>query len=202
MKSFARFSILLLLGVNANEDSTETAFRILRGGGNGGGYGGGRGGGRGGEPDEGRHEGGHHGHYGNHTWGNRTDDRTEWLNQTCTDNGIVCSDVSADVLANCTNFTSYGHHGHGWDRDLLVVDEAVQLENEDALVELHELNNIPSVELRGSVDRGLKGRHGNKGRHQDGSGHDGNRWGNLTDAELEEMRLNHLTCKCCMDYSD
>lgn len=58
-----------------------------------------------------------------------------------------------------------------WDRDLLVfVDE-----HEDRF-------------LRGGPGGGGRGRHNGDGR-----------WGNLTEAEREDMRLKHLTCRCCKD---
>lgn len=162
MKCITHLSVIFLLGANAIEvdQGVETALCVLRG------YGGGR------------HGGGmgmsHHGGSGNFTDMNRT----EMLILACTENEIVCSEVSDELLANCTNFTH--HHGPGG-RDLLVADET----------------SYNHEELRGARD--LKRRpHGGEGRpHGDGSG----RWGNLTDAEIEEMKLNHLTCKCCMDDS-
>ncbi|KAL7517304.1 hypothetical protein ACHAWX_002236 [Stephanocyclus meneghinianus] len=213
MKSFPRLSMLLLLGAHAIEEGADMTLRELRGHG-----------GRG-------HGGGHGGNKRNHTHGNMT----EWLNETCTANSIVCSEVAADVLANCTNFTDHGRWHHGkdgssedgssedgssgdqdWDRDLLVINEAVSTEAGFAdLLELYDLfvgeieeqmDEIPSTELRGSVhgfgerDLKKKRRHGGGGRH---GGHGGKfgKWGNLTDAEIEELKLRRLTCWCCKDYS-
>ena len=40
---------------------------------------------------------------------------TEWLNQTCTKNGIICMDVPVDILSNCSDFSNDGPwHNDFW----------------------------------------------------------------------------------------
>ncbi|KAL3786049.1 hypothetical protein HJC23_003897 [Cyclotella cryptica] len=226
MMSFARLSLLLLIGTHAStEEGADIASRELH--------------------EHGGRE--HHGGERNHT--NRN--MTEWLNQTCTENGIVCSNVAADVLANCTNFTDYGrwHHDDGSsedessesessdsgssedassgdessedydeDRGLLVrFNEAGSVEGRDEeLVDLYnifegaeeleeKMDGTPSTELRGSVSD-FVGRHLRKKRPNGRGGRNGGsksksgKWGNLTDAELDEMKLRRLTCRCCKDF--
>ncbi|KAL7520548.1 hypothetical protein ACHAWX_005282 [Stephanocyclus meneghinianus] len=173
------------------EHSSDKAFRVFRGEG-----GQGRMRGQGGMR---HHWSSHHGHDRNYTSGNHSDaDRIEWLNQTCTENGIVCSNVSADVLANCTNFTSYGHHGHDWDRDLHVAyKETGRYKDKD--VEATKLRG--NSEIYGNRDLNIN-HHGNHEQHHDHRGQDDSRWGNATDAELAMIRLNHLTCRCCENFSN
>jgi hypothetical protein len=139
-----------------------------------------------------------HGHDGNYTSGNHTEAyRTEWLNQTCAENGITCIDVSTDVLSACNNTTQYGHHGDDWDRDLHVMHEDTgRYKDKDA----------DATKLRGNskiyANRDLKmNRHGNEEQHHDHGDQGGSRWGNATDDELAMIRLNHLTCRCCENFS-
>ena len=98
--------------------------------------------------------------------------RTEMLLQMCADNDIVCSEVSQDFLDN--NCTLPEPRGPYWDRDLVIMEE------------VHD------------EDRFLRGGPG-RGRGPHGGGPGGGRWGNLTEAEREDMRLKHLTCRCCKD---
>ncbi|KAL7514882.1 hypothetical protein ACHAXN_012290 [Cyclotella atomus] len=126
---------------------------------------------------QGMGQGGRGGMMGGHGEGGRNHtmgNRTEMLIQVCADNNIVCEEVDQDFLANnCTK-----PERPDWSRDLLVIVE--------------EVND----ELDGERDRSLRGPHGGHG------GQGGGRFGNLTDAERDEMMLKHLTCKCCGDHDD
>lgn len=201
------FTILsLLFGAIAIGGADTETRELHRGGGGGRHHGGGRGGHHGG--------GDHHGGYKNHTHGNMTD----WLNQTCTANNITCLEVTDEFLANCT----YHHHDHDssedTDRELLAVFEEDSMFGEDKdLVELYDMfedvdddedaldEELLSTELSGTErDRGLlkkRRRHHGGDDNERHHGPKSGKWGNLTDAEMEAMKIKRLTCRCCGNHT-
>jgi hypothetical protein len=183
---------LLLLGTNAVRDNDE-AFRLLRGQGmmgqgggqgqmmGGGGQGmtgqgGGQGmmGGGGGQGMMG--QGGGQGMMGGGgqgmMGGGGRNHTAEDKAEMCAEKGIVCAEVDLDFLAN--NCTRPEHPNS--DRDLLMIVEEV---HDEFLDGDHR-----------SLRRPGPGGHGGQG---------GGRFGNMTDADREEMMLKRLTCKCCME---
>jgi hypothetical protein len=91
--------------------------------------------------------------------------------EMCAEKGIVCAQVDRDFLANnCTR------PEHPSDRDLLMIVEEI---HDEFLDGDHR-----------SLRRSGPGGHGGQG---------GGRFGNMTDADREEMMLKRLTCKCCME---
>lgn len=178
-----------LLSIGAVRENDESVFRVLRGHG-GGGRGGmmsGQGMGPGGRGDNMMGVFGMNGGGRNHTMGNRT----EMLIAVCTKNDIICSDVDEDFLANnCTKPerpTVEGDHGG-----------MVSSELEGAAV-------VPGDRklFRGGEGGGRPGIGGGSGGGRPcGAGRGPGKWGNLTDSEIEAMKLKRLTCMCCKDHED
>lgn len=164
---------LLLLGTNAVRDNDE-AFRLLRGQGMIG-RGGGQGmmGGGGGQGMMGQGDGQMMGGGGQGMMGGGGRNHTaEDKAEMCAEKGIVCAEVDQDFLANnCTR-----PERPNSDRDLLMIVEEVH----DEFLDGHHR----------SLRRPGPGGHGGQG---------GGRFGNMTDADREEMMLKRLTCKCCME---
>lgn len=204
MKCLA-FVTLSFIALVIRDSKAETASRDLRRGWEGGHHGGGHHGG-------GHHGGGHHGGKSNHTHGNMT----EWLNQTCTSNNITCTEIDDDFLANCTYHKHHDHESSGdTGRELFVfLDETEEgTDNQDGdLQELYvmfedgdwseqdEEEDSHPTELRGIASQDERDLHKKRRHHGGGGGGPrpkSGKWGNLTDAEFDAMKLKRLTCKCC-----
>ncbi|KAL7507554.1 hypothetical protein ACHAXN_007659 [Cyclotella atomus] len=173
----------LLLGTNAIRDNDDEAFRILRGQGMMGGGSGGQGMGKGmmgGGVGQGMGQVGGQmmGGEGQGMMGGGRNHTDEDKAQMCAENGIICAEVDQYFLANnCTR----PERPNSNNRDLLMIVEEVHDEFFDG-------------------DRSLRGPGGRGG--QGGGRGGGGRFGNMMEAEREEMKLKRLTCKCCKDHDD
>ncbi len=147
---------------------------------------------------------------GSHDWGHHHGDgfnKTQYLLEKCANASIVCEDVPAEDLAECSNITSCGHHG--FHRNLAFTFEKEEdgefydfLEGVDLGVdadiegEVNEYISEQPVDLEKRELRGGKNRrHGKGGKW---GAHDGKgQCSGLNETEIEAIKMKRLVCKCC-----
>mmetsp|Transcript_19812 Transcript_19812/g.37500 ORF Transcript_19812/g.37500 Transcript_19812/m.37500 type:complete len:198 (+) Transcript_19812:108-701(+) len=144
-----------------------------------------------------RHHGGGHG-WGHHHHGDGFN-KTEYLLEKCSNASIVCENIPAEDLAECSNITKCGYHG--FHRDLTITFESEEdgefydfLEGIDLAFDDNISKQFVDLEKR-KLRGGRRRKHGKGGKWD---AHDGKgQCSGLNETEIETIKMKRLVCKCC-----